>query len=234
MLSTSQLHELFLQRPLTIHLLKSDRRIGMSGDLNGRMVPVFKLSRGVAGVVWGVRKDVPEKIAFELDRLVSEEWPIRDFEEPPLHTDRYRSLVNGRIVSGPSFSFPDKIPIPTGGVAIIDRLEMLERHFRGWTAEEIPSCSPIVAVTDCGFPVSVCFCASGDSAPAVQAGVETAGAFRRSGFAARVTAAWALAIRAAGRIPVYSTDWDNLGSRGVARKLGLIQYASDWSIVAER
>jgi predicted GNAT family acetyltransferase len=74
-------------------------------------------------------------------------------------------------------------------------------------------------------------CATRDSAPAVGARVETAVAFRGRGFATRVTAAWASTIRAAGRIPVYRTDWDSRDSRGVARKLGLVQYASDWSIV---
>jgi RimJ/RimL family protein N-acetyltransferase len=142
-----------------------------------------------------------------------------------MRTGRWR-----RVRLNPAFGFPEEIPQATG-ITIIDRLELLERYFRGWTADEIPSCSPIVAVMEGGYPVSVCFCATGDSAPAVEAGVETAADFRGRGFATRVTTAWASAIRAAGRIPVYSTDWDNLGSRGVARKLGLVQYASDWNIV---
>jgi hypothetical protein len=45
-----------------------------------------------------------------------------------------------------------------------------------------------------------------------------------------VTAAWAAAIRASGRIPLYSTSWSNTGSLAVARKLGLSVYASDWSV----
>ncbi|MGO9606910.1 MAG: GNAT family N-acetyltransferase [Candidatus Binataceae bacterium] len=83
---------------------------------------------------------------------------------------------------------------------------------------------------DGGYPVSVCFCANRNSDPAIEAGVETAAAFRGRGFAPRVTAAWACAIRASGRIPLYTTDWSNTASRAVARKLGLIQYASDWSL----
>ena len=87
---------------------------------------------------------------------------------------------------------------------------------------------------DSGYPVSVCFCATRHSAPALEAGVETAAAFRGRGLAPRVTAAWARAIRASGKIPVYSTDWTNTSSLAVARKLGLIQYASDCKSRCER
>src|SRR6266851_4539878 len=51
------------------------------------------------------------------------------------------------------------------------------------------------------------------------------------GFAPRVTSAWAAAIRSSGRIPLYSTSWTNSASRAVARKLGLVQYAVDWTII---
>ena len=112
-----------------------------------------------------------------------------------------------------------------------DRLAPPDHAFRGWLDSEIPACSPIVAVMDGGYPVSVCFCATRNSAPAVQAGLETAAAFRGRGLAPRVTAAWACAIRSAGRIPLYSTSWSNAASLAVARKLDLVQYASDWSLV---
>ena len=85
---------------------------------------------------------------------------------------------------------------------------------------------------DGGYPVSVCFCATRNSEFAIEAGLETAAAFRRRGFGARVTAAWASAIRASGRIPLYSTSWNNPASLAVARKLGLIPYASDWSVIS--
>jgi predicted GNAT family acetyltransferase len=80
-----------------------------------------------------------------------------------------------------------------------------------------------------GHPVSVCHCAR-RSDVAAEAGVATAPACRGRGYAARVTAAWALAIRASGHVPLYSTSWMNAASLAVARKLGLVVYASDWSI----
>jgi hypothetical protein len=225
-----QLRALFSLRPLARALMDSHRRITATREPNARPAPYFVLIRGTSNVAWGVRNDLSEEIADELDRLAGEEPPVKDFQAPPLHADAYPSLVGGQLRSGPAFGFPDEIARPTD-VTVVDRLELLERNFRGWIAAEIPWCSPIVAVMDSGYPVSVCFCATKNSAPAVEAGVETAATFRRRGFAARVTAAWACAIRSSGGVPLYSTDWSNAASLAVARKLGLVQYASDWSLV---
>ena len=111
----------------------------------------------------------------------------------------------------------------------IDELSLLERHFRGWTADEIPERSPIMAIMKDGAAISVCFCAR-RSATAAEAGVETAERFRGRGLGARVTAAWARAIEATGRVPIYSTSWTNSASLALARKLSLDLCASDWSL----
>jgi predicted GNAT family acetyltransferase len=87
-----------------------------------------------------------------------------------------------------------------------------------------------MAIVEHGYPVSVCFSAR-RSRVAAEAGVETAAGFRGRGFGSRVTAAWALVVRASGRIPLYSTDWSNEPSLALARELGLVAYAADWSVV---
>ena len=107
---------------------------------------------------------------------------------------------------------------------------MLQRHFQGWTLDEDarsyanrgnprgrPSCQHL------------CGCARRTD-EAAEASLETAEPFRAQGLAERVTAAWAIAVRASGRMPLYSTSWENSASLAVARKLGLTTYAASWSL----
>jgi RimJ/RimL family protein N-acetyltransferase len=219
-------------------------RTGLVQDGRGRIVstrepepapgPRFTLIRGRSRCVWAARADVPDELAARLDALAAREPPLGDgdLRAAPRNADAYRSLVGGDSDSGPAFGFPDELG-PPGDVVAIASLQDLERHFRGWTAAEIPGRVPILAVVEGGYPVSVCFCAR-LSDEAAEAGVETAAAFRGRGFAPRVTAAWAAAIRASGRIPLYSTALENTASLAVARKLGLIPYASHFSLVDGR
>lgn len=214
-------------------------------DARGRIVstrepeptqgPLFTLIRGAAGCAWAMHAAVAEPIAWELGRLAGEEAPLpaHDPRQPPRHAAAYRALLRGSsLVAGPTFTVPDELPGARGfALSIVDRLEPLTRHFRGWTSAELPERAPIVAILEDGYPVSVCFCAR-RSDEAAAAGVETASSFRGRGFAPAVTAAWARAIRATGRLPLYSTSWDNAASLAVARKLGLVPYASSWNLGA--
>ena len=103
----------------------------------------------------------------------------------------------------------------------------------GWTDDEFPRDfavrAPFFAIVDRDRAVSLCFTAR-LTARAAEAGVTTHPDHRGRGHAATVVAAWARAIRASGRIPLYSTSWTNAASQSVARKLGLIHYASDFSV----
>jgi hypothetical protein len=170
-----------------------------------------------------------DEVAARVDSLAREERPAVDFEDEPIHADRYVSLVRGRIDSGPAFTFPDNIPSVTG-IVPIDSITPLRRFFLGWTEHEIPERLPIIGIMEDGDAVSVCFCAR-RSETAAEAGVETAEPFRGRGLASRVALAWAAAIRASGRVPIYSTSWINRPSLAVARKLGLVTCASDWNLV---
>ena len=133
--------------------------------------------------------------------------------------------MEGRLSLRPGIHFPGDASSSLAETETIDDLPQLEYHFTGWTADEIPDASPIVAVMLDGRAVSVCFCARRASF-AAEAGLETAPVFRGRGLGPRVAAAWALAMRESGRTPLYSTSWTNDASLAVARKLGLIPYAA--------
>ena len=137
------------------------------------------------------------------------------------------------LFSGPAFTFPAASPVPhqpDDAIVSIDDERLLAPHFSGWIPGEIAAGrGPLLARLVDGVPVSICFCAR-RSDVAAEAGLETAPSFRGRGYAARVTAAWAAEVRAGGRIPLYSTAWDNQASRSVARKLGLTAYACMWSL----
>ena len=135
----------------------------------------------------------------------------------------------GAIETGPTFLFPDQLPAAPGIVEITDHAR-LTRHFRGWLADELPERAPILAICDGDDAISVCFCAR-RSDRAAEAGVETAREHRGRGHAPLVTAAWAAAVRASGRVPVYSTQHTNTASLAVARKLGLLAYAVELNVL---
>ena len=212
----------------TLFQLDSDDRIIGTREPDPGPGDLFCLIRGMADYIWAVGADVPQEVADELDRLASEEPPVSDFRDAPVHAERYMSLVEGRVDSGLAFAFPEEIARPHGTIFIED-IQLLGHHFSGWTESEIPYRMPIVAVVEEGYAVSVSFCSRRSNIGA-ECGLETAVEFRGRGLGPRVAAAWAMTVRASGRIPLYSTSSSNDASLAVARKLGLIAYASKWSI----
>lgn len=213
----------------TLFVLNGEDRIVSTREPEASRGPAFTIVRSVTSCTWAIRADIPQELADELGRLAQEEPPTPDLRDAPIHADRYVSMVGGRVWSGPAFIFPDEVAEPAG-VSIITDERLLERNFKGWVPGEIAAGrSPVLAIFEDGDPVSLCFCAR-RSDLAAEAGLKTAEAFRGRGYGPRVTAAWALSIRASGRTPLYSTSWSNDASLAVAHKLGLVAYASDWSL----
>ena len=212
----------------TLYLLDRDGRITGTREPEPGPGPLFTLIRGTTNCVWAIRADVPLRVVEELEDLGRLELPTSDFLSVPVYAERYESLLRGGVDSGPAFTFPEEIAPPQGTVFIED-IDLLNHHFSGWTEDEIPGRTPIVGVVEDGHAISVC-CCSRRSNVAAEAGLETAEAYRGRGLGPRVTAAWGLAVRASGRVPLYSTSWSNYASLAVARKLNLVPYASAWSI----
>ena len=215
---------LYLQ---TGYALDSAGRILATREPDPRPGPLLTLVRGRRTVLHAVHAELPPETVRQIERLAAQEVPD-DPRTEPLYADQYRSLLGGQVRSGPAFAFPLQLPA-VKGPALIDEYEPLVRHFAGWTPEEVPGRTPIAAVLQDGDAVSVCCCAR-RSDEAAEAGLETAAPFRGRGLAAQVAIAWAAAVRASGRIPLYSTEWSNAASLSVARKLGLSRYAEWWSI----
>jgi hypothetical protein len=214
----------------TLVVLDGSRRSTTTREPGGTRAASFVLVRGTDACAWAVNADVPASVANELDTLAREEPAGVDWRAAPVHGERYRALLAAeRVTSGPSFRFPDRAQDADAGTCIIEDERLLSTHFRGWVPGEIAAGrAPVVAIVVDGAPVSVCFCAR-LSASAAEAGVETAASYRGRGFAPRVTAAWARALRERGIVPLYSTSWDNRSSLAVARTLGLVMQASIWS-----
>lgn len=212
----------------TLLVLNEEGRIVSTREPNPQPGPRFALIRDAEQAVWATRADVPTDLARRIDDLAREEPPVRDFRSTPLHAKQYIALLGERVDAGPVFTFPESLTPPADIVLVTD-MARLEQNFRGWRANEIPECSPIMAVMQDGHAVSVCFCAR-RTPIAAEAGVATTERFRGRGLGARVTAAWALAIRDTDRLPMYSTSWSNEASLAIARKLMLNEVAVDWSL----
>jgi hypothetical protein len=213
----------------TLFVLNDRGRIVSTREPRPSLGPAFMLIRGMTQLAWAIRVDVVDEVADELNDLARQELASPEWRRPPVHARRYQALLDGRVECGPAFEFPEPID-GLDGVASINDEALLQRHFSGWVAGEIEAgASPMMAVIEDGHPVSVCFCAR-RSAVAAEAGLETATPFRGRGFAPRVTSAWANAVRASERTPLYSTSWANASSLAVARRLALKTYATDWSI----
>lgn len=193
--------------------------------------PSFTLIRGRSERVWAVGAGVDPEIAKELDRLAALEPPLDDWRDPPRFANRYRDILGGELVSGPALEFPEQIVAPSH-VTLIDDATRLERHFPAWTAEEMPGRTPMAVILVDGQAVSLCGCARRTD-EAAEASLEAAEQFRGRGLAQQVTAGWAVAVRASGRMPLYSTSWENTASLAVACKLGLSIDAASWSIYAQ-
>jgi hypothetical protein len=145
-----------------------------------------------------------------------------------MHAERYQALIGGKVDDGPSYSFPKSL----AGECLtrIDDEAVLHKHFAGWTVGEIEAgAAPMMGILADGYPVSVCFCAR-RSDVAAEAGVATAPTCRGRGYAPRVVSAWAAAVRATGRVPLYSTNWSNSATLSVAAKLRLEMYAATFSV----
>jgi RimJ/RimL family protein N-acetyltransferase len=159
-----------------------------------------------------------------------------DLVTPPVRWNAMAAAFGVTIVPGApeyklSYRFPDEIPAYPGAMQItFDNVLVVDGMWDAREARDGLAHGEIwTGMIVGGGAVSLCYsCRLTDRA--AEAGLETLEEHRGRGYAPAVTSAWARAVRDSGRIPFYSTSWDNLASQAVARKLGLAQFAVRFSV----
>lgn len=212
-------------------------RIVAVNEPGGGPAPRFFFGRTREGNRWRVRHDVPESIALRLDELAAREPVVDGLAARPEQLDAMLVILGedgeARVGHrGPAYRFPDGLPVPANVTRITASNAHLLRRldaYRKDVEQGLDAYEPRLAVVEDGMAVSICNSARLTDR-AAEAGVKTLEGYRGRGYAPAVAAAWARAIRETERVPLYSTSWDNLASRAVARKLGLVQYGTDLSL----
>jgi len=195
--------------------------------------PRLFLGRTKAGNRWHLRHDLPDDLRDELARILATEPVAADLAAPPVTATALRAALAAQAPlvnewSGPAWHFPEALPGAEIQATVLTDAAPLQRTFPGW-ARDFATSQPGAAILREGEAVAVC-CSARTSAGAAEAGVNTLPEWRGRGYARAVVVAWAGAVQAAGRIPLYSTSWDNAASRGVARRLELRLYAADFHL----
>lgn len=198
--------------------------------------PRFFLFRTTSGNTWRTRCDLPATLAAELASLAADEPVISNplaLREPPYHLAEYTELLNQHApisgaYAGPAYYLPELDP-PHAAVTITPaNLSLLEAHYP-YTKKMHSELAPVVAMVVDGLAVAACSLVR-TTAEVAEAGVHTVEAYRGRGYAVEVVRGWAAGVRATGRLPLYSTWWENNASQAVAARLGAVLYGVDFSI----
>jgi RimJ/RimL family protein N-acetyltransferase len=194
--------------------------------------PRFFLTRTTQGSLWRFRHDLPAELAAQLEALAQTEPLGRDLREPPYHAAAYSDLLArhapiAKVDAGPSYTLPQLDP-PQYAITITpENIALLDKHF-AW-ARKVDDYAPVVVIAVDGAAVAACF-SSRLTAQVAEAGVFVEPPYRGRGYAPDVVRGWAGVVRALGKLPLYDTSWTNTASQAVARKLGAVQYAANFSI----
>lgn len=195
--------------------------------------PRFFLSRTPGGNLWRTRYDLPPDLIEALERTAYQE-PIRDdLTAPPTYLSDYIKLLEQHAPieeqdAGPSYMLFDRT-VPDEAVRITtENADLLEAYFP-YTMSHFALHEPVVAIVADGKAVAICRTVR-ELPHWAEAGVDTVPDYRGRGYAVLATQGWSAYTYKAGRLPLYSTSWDNMASQAVARKLGAEQYATTLSI----
>ena len=225
-------HELMLLHAAALFTSDARGRIVTSNEPDPERAPLLYLavSDGVAFARF--RDDLPDALVERAERHLerANQSPALDARalEAELGTLIAALAPGAKVHHGLAWSFPATIEASGGATAVTTRnLDLLQPHFP-YAATHLADQAPCYVIENDGIAVSICF-SSRNTHDAADAGVFTLESARGRGYAPRVVAAWAHAVRAEGRVPLYSADIENQASRAVARGLGLFEIGRDLS-----
>ncbi|MCE2412379.1 GNAT family N-acetyltransferase [Candidatus Poribacteria bacterium] len=203
-----------------------------SGD--GKPAPRFFFGYTNESSICRFRHDLPDPVVAQLKVVAATEAISMSSQKIPRRHRQFEDILRShapieRVWIGPAYRFPEHIAPPTRTVRLSrENAELLNGDFTEMVSE-LNSSQPYLGIIEDSQAVSICRSVR-ISSHAHEAGVDTLAGYRRRGCATSVVAAWALAVRALNRMPLYSTSWDNVASQGVARRLGLVQYGVDYHV----
>lgn len=209
------------------------QRINESTGATGP-APRFFFGYTNEGSICRFRHDLPDDVIAQLKEVAAAEPTPVNSEKIPRSHRQFEDILQShapikRVWVGPAYRFPEHITPPTNTVQLSrENVGLLKGDFTEMVSE-LNNSHPYFAIIEDSQAVSICRSVR-VSSRAHEAGVDTLVDYRRRGYATTVVAAWALAVRALNRIPLYSTSWGNVASQGVAQRLGLVQYGVDYHV----
>jgi len=209
----------------TLYTINEQQRLLSINEPGGGQAPSIFIGMTSAGSLIYYHEQLPPNLMDELGK---------DFELPLDIPKLIRKVETfepvNRVWMGPAYAFPELSHEWNQKVQLIGQEQryLLAEHFPELT-DHLYEKSPVAAYVIGDSAVAVC-CSARLSDHGAEASLYTAPGYRGHGYAAETVKCWQYYVKERGRMPIYSTSWDNLASQQVARKLGLIQFGVDFSI----
>jgi GNAT superfamily N-acetyltransferase len=211
-----------------------DNMLRNINEFKGTAAPRLFYGRTVEGSVLRFRYDLPDIIKEGINKIIAEE-PIHEYlPNSPMCLEKLKEVLQQHaeiqyIWEGPAYELPNKLISSIDIIRVTEtNADILKNSFQS-LIPRVPYSEPCFIKVVRGNVAAVAF-SSRVSEGACEVGIETLPSFRGKGYAVELVEAWAAKVREIGKIPLYSTAWNNKASQAVARKLKAIFYGVDLSI----
>jgi hypothetical protein len=207
-------------------------RMLLTNEPDGQPAPRLFLARTTGGDVLRFGAAEPDALVDRMRGIIDRHRAPESLRlSEPLLAEVRDELAHQAPVraegGGPAYRFPETTMRLAAGLVQLGAENVdLVRDTYPWLYRSHALWQPCFVVVVAGAAASVCF-ASRQGVDVLEAGVETLPEFRGRGYAAAVTAAWGVFVAQTGRIPLYSTAWDNFASQAVAKRVGLVMFGTD-------